>query len=61
MDVDERLARTAGELAERLALRAYDAVHLAAALDIAEIDILMVTWDQDLAAAARAAGLSVAP
>ncbi len=34
ISVDAALARAAGELAERRALRGYDAVHLASALSI---------------------------
>lgn len=54
MDViglDPVLARTAGELAERHALRGYDAVHLASAIAIDDPDLVMATWDRDLAAA----------
>lgn len=60
--VDSPLVREAGDLAEDFALRAYDAVHLAAALAVADVDVLLVaTWDEDLAVAARLAGLSVTP
>lgn len=59
--VDAELARTAGELAEAHALRGYDAVHLATALSVAEPELVMVTWDAELAGAALAAGRSVAP
>lgn len=58
--VDRPLVRSAGGLAERFALRAYDAVHLAAALAVVDVDVL-VTWDARLSEAALAAGLSVAP
>lgn len=59
--VDSSLIRHAGDLAEQFALRAYDAVHLAAAITVTDVDVLVATWDGDLAEAARAAGLSVAP
>jgi len=59
-DIDAQLARTAGQLAERHALRGYDAVHLATALSVAH-DRLVVTWDTDLAQAALTAGLAVTP
>jgi uncharacterized protein len=49
--LDAVLARTAGELAERHALRGYDAVHLASAIAIEDPDLVMATWDRDLAAA----------
>ena len=58
--VDEPLARRAGELAEDLALRGYDAVHLATALALGD-DILIVTWDADLNRAASRSGCAVAP
>jgi predicted nucleic acid-binding protein len=50
--LDATLARAAGELAERHALRGYDAVHLASALAIDDPRLVMATWDRDLAAAA---------
>ena len=49
--LDATLARVAGELAERHALRGYDAVHLASALAIEDAGLVMATWDRDLAAA----------
>ena len=55
------LAREAGDLAERYALRGYDAVHLASALSVDDQATTVFTWDADLAAATAAAGLSVAP
>jgi uncharacterized protein len=61
IEVDDPLARAAGELAEEFSLRALDAVHLAAALAVAEPDLVVATWDRRLADAARAAGLNVAP
>jgi uncharacterized protein len=57
--LDERLARVAGEDAAAFNLRAYDAVHLATALDI-EGEVTFVTWDDDLSRAADAAGLVTA-
>lgn len=50
--VDDELVRTAGGLAERHALRGYDAVHLASAIAIDDPDVVVATWDRDLAAAA---------
>lgn len=58
--LDDALARAAGDLAERHALRGYDAVHLASALAIdAPGDLVIATWDQELAAAAVAEGRMV--
>lgn len=54
------LARIAGDLARSDGLRGYDAVHLAAALSVSDTDVVMATGDHDLAAAARAHGLTVA-
>jgi predicted nucleic acid-binding protein len=59
--VDESLAQEAGELAEKYALRGYDAVHLATLISVADPTLVVVTWDRDLAAAALACGHSVAP
>jgi predicted nucleic acid-binding protein len=58
--IDERLARHAGELAEGLALRGHDAVHLASSLALGP-DTTVVTWDRDLNRAANDSGLAVAP
>lgn len=59
--VDDTLAREAGELAEKHALRGYDAVHLATALSVTDPTLVVVTWDRDLAAATLACGHPVAP
>jgi uncharacterized protein len=53
------IARSAGELAQRYGLRGYDAVHLAAALAVADDDLVLVTGDADIAAAATSAGIAV--
>jgi predicted nucleic acid-binding protein len=58
--VDPQLARYAGELAERFALRGYDAVHLASALS-AGGPVTLVTWDADLRSAAEQNGCALAP
>jgi hypothetical protein len=58
--VDEDLARLAGSHAERFGLRGYDAVHLATALELGDEETVMVTWDADLAEAAKKAGLGSA-
>ena len=61
IEVDRRLAATAGDLAERHSLRGYDAVHLASALAIDDPDLVVATWDDELGRAAIAAGRSAAP
>ena len=60
IDVDEDLIREAGDLAEDQGLRAYDAVHLAAARRVADLDLIVVAGDRALLAAADAVGMSVA-
>jgi uncharacterized protein len=57
--VDDDLSRRAGQLAEDLELRGYDAVHLATALELGD-DVTVVTWDTDLQRAAERTGLAVA-
>jgi hypothetical protein len=58
--VDEGLAARAGEHAEDLGLRGYDAVHLATALELGDEEVVLVTWDRDLAWAAEHVGLGIA-
>jgi predicted nucleic acid-binding protein len=60
--IDVQLAREAGELAERLGLQGYDAVHLATALALSG-DTTLVSWDEELrrAAARCGCGLSQTP
>lgn len=60
VDVDDELVRLAGDLAESHVLRAYDAVHLAAALSVAGQDLAVVAGDRALLIAAEAIGLAVA-
>ena len=59
--LDDALARTAGELAEHYALRGYDAVHLASATAIDDPDLVIATWDHDLASAAIAKNHTIVP
>jgi len=62
LGVDSSLARSAGQLAEDMGLRGYDAVHLATALALGEGgDVTVVSWDEDLSRAAERSGLAVAP
>jgi len=58
--IDRPLAHRAGQLAEDLALRGYDAVHLASALS-AGTATTVISWDQDLTRAAAQSGCAVAP
>lgn len=58
--VDQELAVRAGGYAEDLGLRGYDAVHLATALELGDEEVVLVTWDRDLARAAECAGLGIA-
>jgi uncharacterized protein len=61
LELGKEIVRAAGELAEQLALRGYDAVHLASALAASGGDFVLATWDRDLGSAALALGLAVAP
>ena len=62
VEVNPTLAYAAGELAERLALKGADALHLASALGASSAEgVLFVTWDRQLARAGAKAGLDVAP
>jgi predicted nucleic acid-binding protein len=57
--IDVQLAREAGELSEKSALRGYDAVHLASALSAGASTL--VSWDEDLRLAAARNGCALAP
>ncbi|MEX0834233.1 MAG: type II toxin-antitoxin system VapC family toxin [Actinomycetota bacterium] len=59
--VSEPLALSAGDLARKFALRGGDAVHLVTAIEARADEILLATWDRDLAKAGLRAGLAVAP
>lgn len=59
LDVSEAIVRTAGDLAEEHALRGFDALHLASALALGA-EVILVTWDRDLAKAGRALGFDLA-
>lgn len=54
VEITPDLVTSAGDLAEEGALRAYDAIQLAAALSLDMDDAVVVTGDRHLAAAARA-------
>lgn len=60
VELTAQLGEAAGEAAERYGLRTLDAIHLASALAADDGDTVMVTWDRELADAARRAGLGLA-
>lgn len=60
VELDERIARRAGDVAERLGLRGFDAIHLASALELRDLtraDVAFLAFDARLAAAASVEGL----
>jgi predicted nucleic acid-binding protein len=61
IEVDEEVAGDAALLAPRLELRTLDALHLAAALQVASSDLRFACWDRRLWRAARSVGLDVLP
>ncbi len=61
VEVDDRLCRSAAQLAFSRNLRTLDALHLAAAVAVADDDLVLATWDRRLWDAARAAGIAVLP
>jgi len=52
---------SAGDLAEEVVLRAYDAVQLAATVSLDFVDLVFVTADRQLAAAAHRSGWLPSP
>lgn len=60
VDVDDGLARHAGELAEVHGLRGYDAVHLAAADRLRDDELVLAAGDRELLAAAQHLGMNTA-
>jgi predicted nucleic acid-binding protein len=60
VEIDDELARRAGDLAERQALGAYDAVHLAAAERVLDVDTVVVAGDRALLHAAEAMRMTIA-
>jgi predicted nucleic acid-binding protein len=60
VELDETLAKDAGELAEAHALRGYDAVHLAAARRLDDAELVVATGDAALLTAAHRLGLNTA-
>jgi predicted nucleic acid-binding protein len=60
VEISAGLAQRAGDLAETLALRGYDAIHLAAAETLIGPDLVVVAGDEDLLAAAGTLQLATA-
>ena len=60
VEVDDDLVSRAGDLAESQALRAYDAVHLAAAQRVLDDELVVVAGDRALLGAAEATGMTIA-
>jgi predicted nucleic acid-binding protein len=64
LPVNEPLVARADALACEHNLRGYDAIHLAAALtwqELLDAPVTLVTYDRELAEAARASGMAVLP
>ena len=61
MELTPQLEADAGDLAERHALGGFDAIHLARALTLTGLPIIVATWDARLLRAARSAGLNSLP
>ena len=60
--MERPLLRHAGDLADRMSLRGYDAVHLAAVLQCgAPGEVALACWDTELRRAARDLGYSLIP
>lgn len=58
VEITADLVARAGNLAEEAALRAYDAVQLASAASLEIVELVFMTGDRQLAAAARTLGLA---
>lgn len=61
VELSDGLAREAGALAERHALRGFDAIHLASALELSRLTgalVAFLAFDERLTAAAKAEGLA---
>jgi predicted nucleic acid-binding protein len=61
VEVDQDLVTDASRLAFERDLRSLDALHLAAARVLADVDLVFATWDKRLHDASVADGLTVAP
>jgi uncharacterized protein len=60
IEVTSDVVRSAGDLAERHALRGYGAVHLASALMLDAENVVLATWDREVARAAQIEGFALA-
>jgi predicted nucleic acid-binding protein len=60
VEVEAAVVRRAGELAELLALRGYDAVHLGSAESLADPDLVLAAGDRQLLRAASELQIAVA-
>lgn len=61
VELTRTVGHHAGVLAAEHSLRGGDAVHLASALALGSVDVVVAVWDERLRAGAVAAGLRVAP
>ena len=61
VEIDDTLLERAEEGARAHRLRALDAIHFAAATEVADPRLVVATWDRELSRAASAAGLTVVP
>lgn len=61
VELTEKIAAHAGQLAGEHALRGADAVHLASALAVGTDQLLFAAWDQRLRSGADATGIRLAP
>lgn len=61
VELTPQLEIMAADLAESHALSGFDAVHLASALTLAELPLIMATWDARLLRAAQVSGLETLP
>jgi uncharacterized protein len=61
VEMTPRVEHDAGDLAEQHALSGFDAVHLASALTLASMPVVVATWDARLLQAARSSNLATLP
>ena len=60
IEISDHIARSAGKLAQTHRLRGYDAVHLASTALASDNELVLVTGDTALAAAAQSLGIAIA-
>lgn len=61
VEVTPGISELSGDLVDRRPLRAGDAIHLASAMQLTDVDMVFAAWDTRLVAAATAEGLTVVP